>query len=127
MAFKLKVMEELRDGKWKLVSGAVTPYGISYNSVSLDEGSWLRTFKARMISERAVTKKVFVRHPLRTKESRDNNRNKQIRQFNIIGYDLRYDLITEEVLAALKIASKKTRAQSQADSSFRPRVPIYVA
>lgn len=50
MAFKLKVMEELRDGKWKSVSGAAMAYGISYNTVYV----WMRALgfehlKGRMI------------------------------------------------------------------------------
>ena len=33
MAFKLKVMEELRDGKWKTVSDAAQAYGVSVHGV----------------------------------------------------------------------------------------------
>ena len=32
-AFKLKVMEELRDGKWKTVADAATAYGVSAQGV----------------------------------------------------------------------------------------------
>ncbi len=32
-AFKLKVMEELRDGKWKTVADAATAYGVHVNCV----------------------------------------------------------------------------------------------
>ena len=32
-AFKLKVMEELRDGKWKMVSDAAQAYGLSVQGV----------------------------------------------------------------------------------------------
>lgn len=32
-AFKLKVMEELRDGKWKTVADAATAYGVHENCV----------------------------------------------------------------------------------------------
>ena len=60
MAFKLKVMEELRDGKWKSVTETATAYGISYNTVYL----WMRALgfehlKGRMISEIAGAKKVL--------------------------------------------------------------------
>ena len=33
-AFKLKVMEELRDGKWKTVAEAAEKYGVSASAVS---------------------------------------------------------------------------------------------
>ena len=33
VAFKLKVMEELRDGKWKTVADAATAYGVHENCV----------------------------------------------------------------------------------------------
>ena len=33
MAFKLKVMEELRDGKWRTVADAAQAYGVSAHGV----------------------------------------------------------------------------------------------
>jgi len=37
-AFKLKVMEELRDGKWRTVAEAAAAYGITHQSV----WAWMR-------------------------------------------------------------------------------------
>ena len=50
MTFKMKVMEELRDRKWKTISEAATAYGISNNTIYL----WIRALGFEHLKERII-------------------------------------------------------------------------
>lgn len=50
MTFKMKVMEELRDRKWKTISEAATAYGISNNTIYL----WMRALGFEHLKGRII-------------------------------------------------------------------------
>ena len=50
MAFKLKVMEELRDGKWKTVTDAAQAYGVSAKGVR----NWMKRLGFEYLNGRII-------------------------------------------------------------------------
>ena len=95
MAFKLKVMEELRDGKWKSVSGAATAYGISYNTVYV----WMRALGFEHLKGRLIYVKT------RTEIDEIKRLKEELRRLKIQLSDEILDHKIDE--AALQIACSK--------------------